>query len=107
MPKYRIEAIELFLVRASYVVDADDEAKANRKIEGGRTQREQSEGATRRVAGADYKSIQAAVDAAEPGVEIVVENGTYPAGDCPADCSPCSFAESRWVLSSRMTAWAH
>ena len=27
--------------------------------------------------GADYKSIQAAVDAAEPGAEIVVEDGTY------------------------------
>jgi len=54
--------------------------------------------------GADYKSIQAAVDAAEPGVEIVVENGTYPAGDCPAVCSPCSFGASRSVLSSRMTA---
>jgi pectin methylesterase-like acyl-CoA thioesterase len=26
---------------------------------------------------ADYNSIQAAVDAAQPGAEIVVENGTY------------------------------
>jgi hypothetical protein len=77
MPKYRIEAIELFLVCACYVVDADDEAKANRKIEGGRTQRQQGEGATGRVAGADYKSMQAAVDAAEPGI-----SGDYSMSGC-------------------------
>ncbi len=39
--------------------------------------------------GADYKSIQAAVDAAEPGVEIVVENGTY--------------TESIWIAKARLT----
>ena len=39
--------------------------------------------------GADYKSIQAAVDAAEPGVQIVVENGTY--------------TESVWIAKARLT----
>ena len=39
--------------------------------------------------GSDYMSIQAAVDAAEPGVEIVVENGTY--------------AESIWITKARLT----
>ena len=39
--------------------------------------------------GADYKSIQAAVDAAESGAEIVVENGTY--------------TESIWIAKARLT----
>ncbi len=39
--------------------------------------------------GADYKSIQAAVDAAEGGAEIVVENGIY--------------TESIWIAKSRLT----
>jgi hypothetical protein len=36
MPKYRIEAIERFLVRTSYVVVADNDAGAKRKIEEGK-----------------------------------------------------------------------
>ena len=56
----------------------------------GRIQCGQRESAARRVGGgADYKSIQAAVDAAEPGVEIVVENGTY--------------KESIWIAKARLT----
>ena len=39
--------------------------------------------------GADYKSIQAAVDAAGPGAEIVVDNGTY--------------TESLWIAKPRLT----
>ena len=39
--------------------------------------------------GADYKNIQAAVDAAGPGVEIVVGNGTY--------------MESIWIAKARLT----
>ena len=39
--------------------------------------------------GADCRSIQAAVDAAEPGVEIVVEDGTY--------------TESVWIAKARLT----
>ena len=39
--------------------------------------------------GAGYDSIQAAVDAAQPGTEIVVENGTY--------------TESVWIAKARLT----
>jgi parallel beta-helix repeat protein len=39
--------------------------------------------------GADYNRIQAAVDAAEPGAEIVVEDGTY--------------AESVWIAKAKLT----